>query len=197
MEIKMDQRIAATCRQTVELFEKFCREQNNELILLAKQLGALFTEGGHLLIAGNGSLQLAAQQLASQFAFRLNFDRPVLPAICLGSDPVLNSRMLATGQFEQHLVRHYRALNTQQHLLLLLNDGSTAVSLMNLRDEVVENEQAVALISYDCLKDPLQSDDIDICLNLATSSTPQQLELAQFAGHLLCELVEAELFGRC
>ncbi len=193
----MDQRIAATCRQTVELFEKFCREQNNELILLAKQLGALFTEGGHLLIAGNGSLQLAAQQLASQFAFRLNFDRPVLPAICLGSDPVLNSRMLATGQFEQHLVRHYRALNTQQHLLLLLNDGSTAVSLMNLRDEVVENEQAVALISYDCLKDPLQSDDIDICLNLATSSTPQQLELAQFAGHLLCELVEAELFGRC
>ena len=193
----MDQRIAATCRQTVELFEKFCREQNNELILLAKQLGTLFTEGGHLLIAGNGSLQLAAQQLASQFAFRLNFDRPVLPAICLGSDPVLNNRMLSAGQFEQHLVRHYRALNTQQHLLLLLNDGSPAVSLMNLRDEVVENEQAVALISYDCLKDPLQSDDIDICLNLATSSTSQQLELAQFAGHLLCELVEAELFGRC
>ena len=192
----MDQRIAATCRQTVELLEKFCREQNNELILLSKQLGTLFTEGGHLLIAGNGSLQLIAQQLANQFAFRLNFDRPVLPAICLGSDPVLNSRMSAAGQFEQHLVRHYRALNTQQHLLLLLNDGSTAVPLMNLRDEVVENEQAVALISYDCLKDPLQSSDIDICLNLATSSAPQQLELAQFAGHLLCELVEAELFGR-
>ena len=48
----MDQRISTTCRQAVELCEKFCREQNNQLILLAKQLGTLFAEGGHLLIAG-------------------------------------------------------------------------------------------------------------------------------------------------
>ncbi|MFK5927381.1 MAG: hypothetical protein QM483_12170 [Desulfuromusa sp.] len=192
----MNQRISMTCRQTVELLEHFCCEQNNELIRLAKRLGALFAEGGHLLIAGNGALQLVAQQLASQFSFRLSFDRPVLPAICLGSDSVLNNRMLAAGQFEQHLVSHYRALNSEQHLLLLFNDGSTATALKNLRDEVVENEQAVALISYDCLKDPLQSKEIDVCLNLATNSVPRQLELAQFVGHLLCELVEAELFGR-
>ncbi|MDX2479618.1 MAG: hypothetical protein QNK24_04695 [Desulfuromusa sp.] len=192
----MNQKISTTCRQTVGLFEQFCREQNNELILLAKRLAALFTEGGHLLIAGNGSLQPVAQQLASQFAFRLSFDRPVLPAICLGSDPLLNSRMLAAGQVEQHLVRHYRALNTQHHLLLLFNDGSEAKSLMSLRDEVVENEQTVALVSYDCSRDPLQGDGVDLCLNLATSYAPRQLELAQFVGHLLCELVEAELFGR-
>ena len=195
MEMEMNQKISATCSQTVRLFEQFCQEQASEMTRLAKQLGALFTEGGHLLVAGNGSLQPVAQQLASQFSFRLSFDRPVLPAICLGSDPVLSSRMFAEGQAEHHLVRHYRALNTQQHLLLLLNDGSASKSLKNLRDEVVENEQSIALISDDCLKDPLQCDEIDICLNLATSSTPRQLELAQFAGHLLCELVEAELFG--
>lgn len=192
----MNQKIATTCRQTVGLFEQFCREQNNELILLAKRLGALFAEGGQLLLAGNGSLQWAAQQLASQFTFRLTFDRPVLPAVCLGSDVLLASRMLAAGQFEQHLVRHYRALNTQHHLLLMLNDGSEAKPLMNLRDEVVENEQPVALISYDSMKDPLRGDDIDFCLNLASSFPPRQLELAQFVGHLLCELVEAELFDR-
>ncbi len=192
----MKQRINTTCRQTVALFEQFCREQNNELIQLAKRLGGLFAEGGHLLLAGNGSLQLVAQQLASQFAFRLSFDRPVLPAVCLGSDPVLNGQMLAAGLYEQHLVRHYRALNSQQHLLLLFNDGSNSQPLKGLCDEVVENDQDIALISYDCSKDPLQGDDIGICLSLATSSTPRQLELAQFVGHLLCELVEVELFGR-
>jgi len=59
----MNQKISTTCRQAVGLFEQFCREQNNELILLAKRLAALFTEGGHLLIAGNGSLQPVAQQI--------------------------------------------------------------------------------------------------------------------------------------
>ncbi len=193
---KLLSHISIACRQTVELFEKFCAEQNHELILLAKRLGTLFAEGGQLLLAGNGSLQLVAQQLASQFSFRLSFDRPVLPAICLGSDPVLNARMIASGEFEQHLVRHYRALNAQQYLLLLLNDGSSAVSLVNLRDEAVEDEQTVVLISSDCQNDPLRSADVKTCLNLATESVPRQIEVTQFVGHLLCELVEAELFER-
>ncbi|SDZ99570.1 D-sedoheptulose 7-phosphate isomerase [Desulfuromusa kysingii] len=192
----MNQRISAACQQTIGLLERFSREQSHELVLLAKRLAALFAEGGHLLIAGNGVLQPVAQQLASQFAFRLSFDRPVLPAVCLGSDAILNGQMLAAEEYGQHLVRHYRAIASEQHLLLLYNDGSDALALKNLCEEVVENEQGIALISYDCLKDPLKSVDIDICLNLATTSTPRQLELSQFAGHILCELVEAELFGR-
>ncbi len=191
----MKQKISAACSQTVALLEQFCREQDRELVRLSKQLAALFAEGGHLLIAGNGSLQLVAQQLASQFSFRLSFDRPVLPAIYLGSDSVLSGRMIEEGKSDQSLVRHYRALNSSQHLLLLFNDGSTPTALKNLRDEVVENGQKVALVSYDCNKDPLQGDSIETCLNLATNSTPRQLELAPFVGHLLCELVESELFG--
>ncbi len=191
----MDQKISAACCQSVELLEKFCQEQNGELTRLAKRLGLLFAEGGHLLIAANGALQVVAQQLASQFAFKLGFDRPALPAVCLGCDPVLNGLMQSAGQFDQSLVRHYRTLNSQHHLLLLLSDGSDTAALKNLLDEVVENGQPVALISCDAVKDPLQGVEIDICLNLATDSIPRQLELAQFTGHLLCELVEAELFG--
>jgi len=192
----MNQKISAACQQTVELLENFCRDQSNELTLLAKRLGALFTEGGHLLIAGSGALQPIAQQLASQFTYRLGFDRPVLPAICLGSDSVLNNRMLTAEESEQYLVRHYRALNSEQHMLLMFSDGSETKALKSLCHEVAENEQGIALISYDCLKDPLKNVDIDICLNLSTVSIPRQLELSQFVGHTLCELVEAELFGR-
>ena len=93
-------------------------------------------------------------------------------------------------------MRHYRVLNTQQHLLLLLSDGSTAAPLIKLRDEVIENEQSVVLISGDCQADPLRSTDVGLCLDLATKAIPRQIELAQFVGHLLCELVVAELFGR-
>ncbi|MCK4502622.1 MAG: SIS domain-containing protein [Desulfuromonadales bacterium] len=192
----MDQRVITTCRQAVDLFEQFCREQNSELTRLAKCLSVMFAEGGHLLIAGNGVLQPVAQQLASQFAYRLNFDRPVLPAVCLGSDPVLSNQMLTAGLFDQYLVRHYRALNTQHHLLLLLNDGSENVALKNLCDEVVENGQTIALISPNCQLDSLKTAEVDYCLDLATKTAPRQLELAQFIGHLLCELVEVELFGR-
>lgn len=192
----MGQRIATTCRQTTELLEQFCREQDKELTQLATCLSALFAEGGHLLIAGNGVLQPMAQQLASQFTFQLNFERPGLPAICLGSDPLLSSRMMVAGQLEHHLVKHYRAINSQSHLLLILNDGSDTAALKNLRDEVIENGQTIALISPAGAKDLLASEGVDHCLSLTTKTATHQLELTQFIGHLLCQLVEAELFGR-
>jgi len=192
----MDQRIAAACRRSTELLNKFCREQDRELTQLAKRIAALFAEGGQLLIAGNGILQPVAQQLASHFSFHLDFDRPVLPAICLGSDAVLTGRMLSDGQFDHYLVRHYRALNAQEHLVLLLNDGSSSAALKKLCDEVAENDQSVVLISFNSENDPLNANAVEISLDLATNSPPRQIELAQFVGHLLCELVEAELFGR-
>ena len=192
----MDQKIsAAGCRLT-ELLDKFCGEQNSDLTRLAKRIATLFAGGGQLLITGNGVLQPVAQQLASHFSFQLSFDRPVLPAICLGSDAVLNSRMLSTDQYDQYLVRHYRALNSPDHLVLLLNDGADPIALKNLCAEVIENEQAAALLSFDSKNDPLNNRPVEISLNLATTSPPRQIELAQFVGHLLCELVEAELFGR-
>lgn len=192
----MEQRIATTCRETVDLLEQFCRQQKGELVRLAQSIGSLFAEGGHLIVAGNGALQPVAQQLVSQFAFRLNFDRPALPAVCLGSDSILTTRMLSAGQFDQHLVRHYRALNSQQHLLLVLNDGTNAEALSNLCEEVLENEQPIALVSFAGSKDPLYGDGVEYCLDLTTKIVSRQLELTQFIGHLLCELVEAELFDR-
>ncbi|MBN1956956.1 MAG: SIS domain-containing protein [Desulfuromonadales bacterium] len=191
----MNQQIVATCNQAVQLLELYCQDQNDQLSRLAGKLAATFTEGGQLLIAANGCLQPVAQLMASQFVFRLSFKRPVLPTLCLGSDQILNNRIHADGQDEHLFVRHYRAINSQKHLLLLLNDGSDAAPLNALRDEVQEAEQEVALISFDCRKDPLMNKGIEICLNLGTSSVPRQIELAQFSGHLLCELVESELFG--
>lgn len=192
----MDQKISAACRRLTELLDKFCCEQDKELVQLAKRIATLFAEGGQLLIAGNGILQPLAQQLANHFSYQLGFERPVLPAICLGSDAILNSRMVSAGKSDQFLVRHYRALNSQDHLVLLLNDGADSVALKKLCAEVAENEQTLALISFDTKNDPLNDGSVAVSLSLATNSPPRQIELAAFAGHLLCELVEAELFGR-
>ena len=192
----MLQRITASCQEASEQIDVFCREQGEQLVLLAKQISHLFTEGGQLLVAGSGSLLPVAQLTVAQFVYRLGFDRPGLPAICLGSDSVLNARMSGRGQPEQHLVRQYRALNNAQHLLLVFSDADDTLALDPLCEEALENDQPVALLSFDCRKDPLQSPEIDICLSLTAKVFPRQIELAQFAGHLLCELVEMELFGR-
>ena len=191
----MNRKISAACAQLQGLLDGFCREQGGELARLAQQIGALFAGGGQLLLAGSASFQPVVQLLAGHFTYRLGFDRPTLPAVALGSDALLVAVMQNRGQHDQHLVRHYRAQNSENHLLLLLNDGSNSAPLRVLRDEVLESRRQVALLSAVGQSDPLCRDGVDICISLGTDSASRQLELSLFAGQLLCELVEAELFG--
>jgi len=192
----MEQYIETACQQATALHEGFCRGQGGALTRLAARLAALFAEGGQLLVAGHGQLSHVAQLLAVQFSYKLEFDRPVLPALCLGSDPLLSQQMLGAGLAEQYLVRHYRAINSEEHLLLVFSDGRESPELSALIEEVKDNDQPVYLLSGDGQRDPLLKDNVDACLDFGCPSPARLIELAQFAGHLLCGLVEKELFGR-
>ncbi len=191
----MNQKITESCSQLQGLLENFCQQQGDDLNRLARQLGGLFAGGGQLLLAGSAAFQPVVQLLAGHFTYRLGFDRPVLPAIALGSDAVLTAVMTNTGAQDQSLVRHYRALNSDNHLLLMFSDGSGSAALQMLRDEALDNERQVALLTSDRSSDPLCRDGVEVCIDLGTTLVARQLELSLFAGQLLCELVEAELFG--
>ncbi len=192
----MNQHIDAVCRQVNSLHNQFCQDQGPALSALATRLAALFAEGGQLLVAGHGALVPVAHMLATQFTYKLDFDRPALPALCLGSDPLLAAQMQVNGQGEQLLLRHYRAINSEEHLVLIFSDGTSAPELSALIEDVRDNDQPVFLLSGNSAADPLLQEDLDAALDLGNSSTPRLIEIAQFAGHLLCELVEKELFGR-
>jgi phosphoheptose isomerase len=192
----MNQHIDAVCRQVNSLHTQFCQEQGAALGALASRLAALFTEGGQLLVAGHGPMVSVAQMLAAQFTYKLDFDRPALPALCLGSDPLLATQMLSGGQSDQLLLRHYRAINSSEHLLLVFSDGSLAPELSALIEDVKDNDQPVFMLSGNSTTDPLLQENLDAALDLGSGSAPRLIEIAQFAGHLLCELVEKELFGR-
>ena len=190
----MNSRITQVGKQNSTLIAQFCDTQHADLLRLANKVAHLFTDGGQLLTAGAGIYHLVAQLIATQFVYRLDFDRPALPAICLGSDAALTSALASAGEYEQLFVRHYRALAGEKQLLLLLSDGGANPALERIRDEVLDLDQEVVLISGSGVRDPLCCDDLDSCLDLGSGSRARQIELMQFAGHLLCELVEAELF---
>ncbi len=191
----MNQRIADAGQQAAKLHEVFSQQQAEKLVQLGQKMSATFAAGGQLLVAADGALQPLGQLMASCFTYRLGFDRPVLPAIALGSDPVLAAAMTHQGQQEQHLVRHYRAIGSPQHLLLILSDGADMGALRAVRDEALDQDQPVVMLSATGENDPLCRDGVGICVDLGTDSPARQQELLLFSGHLLCELVEAELFG--
>jgi D-sedoheptulose 7-phosphate isomerase len=187
--------IAVCNEETQKVLAQFCSTQSAGMQSLARQIADLFSKGGQLLVAGGGQMQPLVQLLVSAFVFRLEFERPSLPAVAIGADAVLNARLFAAGLQDKFLVRHYQSLTSTESLVLMLSDGSFSPALEELRDEVIENDQPLALISSVGSEDSLNSPDCVVTLDLGTKHAARQQELALFVAHLLCELVEKELFG--
>jgi len=190
----MHERISRSLTETAGLFAQFNDKNRENLKTLATRLVSTFTGGGRLLIAASGNLLPIAQLTASHFTYRLGFDRPSLPAIALGSDPVLSNSLGRDNQRHLLLARHYRALGSSNHLLLLFSDGSADPQLTELL-RIAKDEQPLALFSPRKISDSELADCTDLQLLADTDSAARLLELSLSCGNLLCELVEAELFG--
>lgn len=168
------------------------REQADALEDLAKKVVEIFHRGGKLMVLGTGALGTVASHVANLFLHRLAMERPVLPAISLCQDVTLATALAREGQEKQFFSRQLRAVAAAGDVLLAFGDAR--------RDPGLEEALATGR-QMDCLTALVTpgkenaAGEVDCLFRLATDSPPRAAEGALFFGHLLCQLVEGELFG--
>lgn len=186
------ERIARSIREITQMMESF-PAQGEELAAFASRLVEAFTQGGRLLLLGSGPLAAVANLVATRFLFRLSLERPPLPALSLCHDATLASALARDGQSPQYLVRQLGTMTSGGDIVLVFAEGG--------RDEAVQEALAAAR-QRDCLTAaviPAREEPgewmADFLFRLECEAPARLAEGALFFGHLLCELVEGELFG--
>jgi D-sedoheptulose 7-phosphate isomerase len=190
----MQERLINNCRRISTQVEFLAKTQDETLIAIARELTEIFTRGGQLILAGQGPLQAVAQQLATAFSHRLGFERPPLPAVALGGDPVFTAALLADQQEQDLLAREYRSYAERDHMLLLFCTGQPSAQVRQLISQFEEG-RALALIGPEKNEAATSEHKSALNLRLPEDSSSRLAELCLICGHLLCELVEGELFG--
>ena len=152
-----------------------------------------FHRGNRLLALGGGSLAPVAELIANLFLYRLGFERPQLPAVALGGNRGLAHALGRDGQYRQYYARQVRMLAIEGDVLVAVSDG-------HRDDALVEGLQAARQAGvFTALVLPARADwseePPDLSFPIETDSTARFGEAVLFFGHLLCQLVEAELFG--
>lgn len=166
--------------------------QSAELVRLVGRLVEVFHGGGRLLVLGGGSLGGIAAVIANRFLYRLSLERPSLPAFSLGLDASLATVLARDGNSTQYFTRQLQGISSGGDLVL-------AFSELPFDDALQEGLQAARRL--DCTTAAVlprkaePSDPPDFLFHLDTDSVARTTEGALFFGHLLCEMVEGELFG--
>lgn len=186
-------RIGRALREHSAALQESFMSQAAEVVACAERITAVFHGGGRLILAASPSLTPVAELTTQLFLHRLNLERPSLPALCLGRDATLAAALARDGQGKHLLARQLRACGGEADLFLGFGDLKPDPALTEAFMAAADLGCATALVLPARVN--LEIEPPELIFRLETSAPARVAELSLFFGLLLCDLVEAELFG--
>ena len=182
--------------QSIMAKEAFVRESTDDLLRLADWIRETFADGGKLLIFGNGGRAADAQHLAAEFVNRFLINRRPLPALALTTDSSVLTAIGNDFSFDQVFVKQVQALGRPEDLALGISTSGTSANVVKGMQAAREIGMRTAALTGGTVR---PGGDLaalcDLVLNVPADSTPHIQETHLWIEHVLCEIVEKQLFG--
>jgi D-sedoheptulose 7-phosphate isomerase len=192
----MEQIVSEALINSVMAKEAFVKESRKELVDLACLMVITLRQGGKILIFGNGGSAADAQHMAAEFVNRFLINRRPLAAIALTTD---TSTITAIGNdfsFDEIFSKQMQALGKAEDLALGISTSGGSVNVIKAIEVAKEIGMRTAVLTGGVAGDGGELGALaDITLNVPTAKTQHIQEVHLWVEHLLCELVEREMFG--
>lgn len=147
---------------------------------------------GKILFFGNGGSAADAQHLACELEGRFYLDRPALPALAL---TVNTSSLTAIGNdygYEVVFARQVEAIGRRGDVAVgISTSGNSANVVAALRKA---RELGLVTMGFTGRGGGKMRDHLDHWFPVDSDDTPRIQEGHTLAGHIICELVEREMF---
>jgi D-sedoheptulose 7-phosphate isomerase len=162
------------------------------LAQMATLIAGALTQGGKILIAGNGGSAADAQHLAAEFVSRLMFDRAPLAALALTeSGPILTACGNDYG-FEQIFARQIQALGRPGDVLLALSTSGQSRNLILAAQTA--RECGMITLGFSGNAGGAMPDAFDHVFRAPSVAAQIVQQLHVTAGHAVLAQVEGVLF---
>ncbi len=152
-----------------------------------------FKSGNRLLIAGNGGSAADAQHIAAEFVCRFNFDRPGLPALALATNYSVITAAGNDYSFEEIFSREIEANGRDGDLFIGISTSGNSTNILKAIE--ASHQTGIYTVGLAGKGGEIQN-KADVCLNIPSNCTPRIQECHILIGHIICEIVENNVFPR-
>ena len=152
-----------------------------------------FRNGGKVWFCGNGGSAADAQHLAAEFSGRFYFDRPVLPSEALHCNTSYLTAVANDYGYDQVFARIISGVGAKGDILVGISTSGNSTNI--LRAFEVCREKGVSTFAFTGRTGGKMKDLADLLIAVPSTDTPRIQEAHITLGHIICELVEQEIFG--
>ncbi|MBI2650113.1 D-sedoheptulose 7-phosphate isomerase [Candidatus Woesearchaeota archaeon] len=147
-----------------------------------------------ILLAGNGGSSSQASHIAAEFVGRYKIERKGLPAIALTTDLAAITAIGNDYGFDTIFERQLGALANEGDVFIALSTSGNSENLIKAAEASKKlNVHVIGLLGKDGGK---MKNTSDIEILVPSDNTPRIQEAHLMILHIICELVEKELFEK-
>ena len=171
--------------------------QNEDLLdkieELSKKCVQLYKGSNKTILAGNGGSAADAQHIAAELVGRYGFDRPSLPSLAITTD---TSNLTAIGNdygYDKVFSRQLEGMGQSGDIFIGISTSGNSLNIINAFHSAKEKGiMTVALVGKDGGE---MAKMADLSIVVPSDSTPRIQESHILIGHILCDIIEKELFA--
>jgi D-sedoheptulose 7-phosphate isomerase len=188
----MEEVIHKRFEETEKVKKQFLQENHPQLIAIIKLIADALENGSKLLLFGNGGSAAEAQHLAAEFVNRFLMNRPPLPAIALNTDSSILTSIGNDYSFSEVFSKQIVALGKEGDIAIGISTSGNSANV--IRAIEVAKEMGIETIALTGNDGGDLAKVANYSLIVPSSSTPCIQEVHMAVGHILCEMVEAQIF---
>lgn len=189
-------RIEESIAQSIDVKNQILKDESfqKRIAEAASLMVQCFKNGGKVHFCGNGGSAADAQHLAAELSGRFYYDRPPLNAEALHCN---TSYVTAVGNdygYEQIYARMIQGTAKLGDVLVGISTSGNSLNVVKAYE--VCQKMDVKIVSLTGESGGKMKDFSDILLNVPSTDTPRIQESHIMIGHILCELVESQMFPK-
>jgi len=190
-------RVRALFRESAELKQRSGEQLAPDIVEAAQRIGEALLGGHKVLACGNGGSAGDAQHFVGELVNRFEIERPPLPAIALGTNPVSFTAAANDYSFEEVFAKEVQALGGPGDVLVAISTSGRSPNIVRAAEAAQERDlHLVVLTGGDGgeLSEMARPED-DVVVRVDSHTTARIQEVHILALHGMCSVLDQELFG--
>lgn len=147
---------------------------------------------GKVILFGNGGSAADAQHIAAELVGKYKMERKSLPAIALNTNASIMSAIGNDYSFSQIFSRQIEGLASKEDIIIgISTSGNSENVLLGILEARKIGAKTIAFTGKSGGK---LKNKVDILLDIPSDNTPRIQEAHITVGHIICGIVEKEIF---
>jgi D-sedoheptulose 7-phosphate isomerase len=188
------EKIKHIIQASVDVKQKLLQDETlvNTIARIVEVITTAFKNGHSVYFCGNGGSAADAQHLAAEFSGRFYLNRKALPADALHCNTSYLTAVANDFGFDEIYARLIEGIGRSGDILVGLSTSGNSKNIIKAFETA--RAKGMITIGFTGITGGQMKPFSDYLLNIPSGDTPRIQETHILAGHIVCQLVEENLY---